>query len=404
MPKHLYVDKQKIENASLWKDGEPILKALDVEITERCNCNCLHCSVNLPFDDAGALARELPTERIKEILREAASLGCMTVRLTGGEPLLRKDFEEVYLYARRLGLKVLLFTNAALMTPSLADLFSRIPPLDKIEVSVYGMNKASYEAVTRTPGSFEAAWRGINLLREKEIPFVVKGVLLPANREDMEAFENWAAALPWMEGPPCYAVFLDLHGRRDERKNKIIRNLRPSPQEGLDFLARRKERYIDEAKAFCSRFVGHKGDDLFTCGAGIGTACVDSYGTLQLCMDLRHPDTVYDLGKGSLKEAMTRFFPEVRTMKAAHPDYLSRCARCFLKGLCEQCPGKSWAEHGTLDTPVEYLCEIAHAQGRLLGLLGEDEKAWEVTDWKQRLENLSGGEAGKRPDRRASWK
>jgi hypothetical protein len=42
-------------------------------------------------------------------------------------------------------------------------------------------------------------------------------------------------------------------------------------------------------------------------------------------------------------------------------------------------------EHGTLDTPVEYLCEVAHTQARFLGLLKEDEKAWEVVDWQERI-------------------
>jgi len=140
---------------------------------------------------------------------------------------------------------------------------------------------------------------------------------------------------------------------------------------------------------FCYRFMGPTGDKLFSCGAGIGGACVDSYGQLQICMDLRHPDTVYDLKKGSLKQAMSSFFPAVREMKATHPDYLARCAHCFLKGLCEQCPGKSWTEHGTLDTPVEYLCEIAHVQAKQLGLLQEKEKAWDAEDWRDRIQKFS---------------
>jgi hypothetical protein len=57
---------------------------------------------------------------------------------------------------------------------------------------------------------------------------------------------------------------------------------------------------------------------------------------------------------------------------------------CFLKGLCEQCPAKSWAEHGTLDTPVEYLCDVAHAQAHWLGWLEENEHGWEVMNWKKR--------------------
>ena len=75
-------------------------------------------------------------------------------------------------------------------------------------------------------------------------------------------------------------------------------------------------------------------------------------------------------------------------MRSVNPDYLSRCAVCFLKGLCEQCPGKSWSEHGTLDTPVEYLCEVAHEQAEFLGLIAKKEKAWEIKNWKSRIEKL----------------
>ena len=85
-------------------------------------------------------------------------------------------------FARRLGMKVLLFTNACLITPHLADLFARIPPLVPIEITVYGMCQESYEAVTRTPGSFAQFRRGVNLLLERNMPFIVKSALLPPNR------------------------------------------------------------------------------------------------------------------------------------------------------------------------------------------------------------------------------
>src|SRR3989338_8038473 len=157
MSQGIYVSRKIIGKTDLWKKTKPLLSRLDIELTERCNNNCLHCYINLPQDDLEAENKELSTDEIKDILKEAVSLGCLTARFTGGEPLLRMDFEELYLFARRLGLKVLLFTNAILVTHHLAELFSRIPPLEKIEVSVYGMKKTSYEAVTRVPGSFDSA-------------------------------------------------------------------------------------------------------------------------------------------------------------------------------------------------------------------------------------------------------
>ena len=364
-----YSMKVRADRSLMWREGQPILGRLDLELTERCNNNCIHCYINLPADDLGAKQRELSTQDVQHILEEAASLGCLEVRFTGGEPLLREDFEELYLFARRLGLKVLLFTNATLVTPHLVGLFARIPPLRKIEVTVYGMRPASYEAVSRVPGSFQAAWRGINLLLANEIPFVVKWALLPANWAERAQFEAWVATIPWMEGPPSYATLFDLRCRRDSpHKNRRIRSLRLPSQEACAVLTRSGEEYIRGMKAFCAKFMGNgpSGDRLFTCTAATRTGCVDAYGRLQPCMMLRHPDVVYGLRKGSLEDAVTRFWPQVRRRKASSPDYLMRCGRCFLRGLCEQCPAKSWMEHGTLDTPVEYYCEVAHALARHL--------------------------------------
>jgi len=384
-----YVNRVRMGEAHLWKGKAPLLGRLDMELTERCDNNCIHCCINLPADDEEAKKRELSTQEIKAILEEAVSLGCLKVRFTGGEPLLREDFEELYLHARRLGLKVLLFTNATLITPGIASLLARIPPLERIEVTVYGMKKESYEAVTRNPGSFEAAWRGMNLLMEKGVPFVVKGALLPPNRDEIEEFEAWAATIPWMDKPPSYSMFFDLRCRRDSHeKNREIEGLRLSPSDGLKILTRRREEYVKDMREFCSKFMGPPGETLFSCGAGVGGGCVDAYGYFHPCLPLKYPGTAYDLRGGSLRDALTRFFPEVREMKAGNPDYLARCARCFLKGLCEQCPAKSWMEHGALDTPVEYLCRVAHAQARYLGLIEDGERAWEVEDWRERIERI----------------
>jgi len=367
------------------RGSPPPLTRLDLELTERCNNNCLHCSINLPADDAQAMARELSSEEIQAILQEAAALGCLTVRFTGGEPLLRPDFEALYLFARRLGLKTVIFTNATLLHRHLADRFARIPPLEPIEITLYGMHRESYEAVTRNPGSFRAAWRGINLLLERKIPFIVKGTLLPPNRGEKDELERWAARLPWMDGPPPLAMSFDFRTRRDNGKNSLIQSLRLPPHEILKELTRKPDLYRSEMKKFCERFLYPPGRKTFSCGAGRGSGAVDAYGLFQLCMQVRHPETVYDLRRGSLKEAWQSFAPAIRNREATDPLYLARCANCFLKALCEQCPGKAWAEHGTLDTPSEYFCAIGHAQARYLGLLQEGEHGWEVRNWRRRV-------------------
>jgi|GEM_PF-44059 len=463
------------------------LGRLDVELTERCDNDCVHCCICLPEDHEEARRREMTTAEVVDLLEQACELGALSVRYTGGEPLLRDDFEELYLAARRRGLKVLLFTNARRITPGLADLFARVPPLERIEVTVYGMREESYEAVSRRRGSYAEFRRGVSLLEERGVPFILKSAWLPANRGDLEELDAWAAANPAMDGRrPNHSLFFELRGRRrptrryaaalpatasgglrdttssvgpddppvatkglaeggrtasadddgfwwpdPARRNELVRSLRPSPPDGVAFMAGRdRERYLADMRQFCAKFMAAPGDRLFSCGSGHGV-CVDAYGVAQMCLPLRHPDTCVDLRDdgasddlcddrmkgdvsgsvdrgsgdrppqshgpapgqrlvpGSLRRALTDAFPRLRELRATDPDYLATCAHCFLKGLCEQCPGKSWSEHGALDRRVEYLCDVAHEQARDLGLLSPGECAWEVADADARVAALS---------------
>jgi radical SAM protein with 4Fe4S-binding SPASM domain len=391
-----YLKRVPSGESSLWRNGGPCLFRIDIELTERCNNACLHCYINRPAGDAGARKREMPAARIAEILKEAAALGCLEVRFTGGEPLLRPDFEEIYLAARRLGMKVSIYTNATLITPHIADLLARIPPLEPVEVTLYGMTPESYEAVTGAPGSYAAAMAGIGRLVEKKIRFIVKGAFLPSNASDLENLEKWAEGIPGMDRVPSVSVFHVLHARGDQEKNRSIRKMRPDPETGTDILTRHPRDYVKGLKEFLENYSGKPGDRLFACGAGEDSCSVDAYGMLQPCLLVRHPAVVYDLGRGSLKEAMTVFFPEIRKKRASNPRYLETCARCPLAGFCEQCPGKAWMEHGEMDAPAEYFCEVTHVQARRLGLLGDGEKTWEVEDWAARVRAFSEAGAAER--------
>jgi len=138
---------------------------------------------------------------------------------------------------------------------------------------------------------------------------------------------------------------------------------------------------------FCTRFMRIPGDRLFSCGAGT-SGVIDAYGMYQPCMYVRHPDLTISLKKESLRSAILNVQSKIVNLHATNPVYLSRCARCFLHGLCEQCPGRSWNESGTLDTPVEYHCDVAHATARFLGLLDDGEHAWNVKNGRERITRL----------------
>ena len=169
----------KIQDFPLWESRinrrAPI--AFDLEITARCNNDCRHCYINLPANDKNSQAQELTLAEIESIGAQAVDMGVMWCLITGGEPLLRPDFEDIYLALKRKGLLVSVFTNATLIRPSHIALFKKYPPRD-LEVTIYGSSKEVYERVTRRPGSFNAFERGLSALLEAGIRVRLKGIAL----------------------------------------------------------------------------------------------------------------------------------------------------------------------------------------------------------------------------------
>jgi MoaA/NifB/PqqE/SkfB family radical SAM enzyme len=365
--------------------GIGLLPSLIIELTDRCNNACQHCYINRPAGDLQAAALEMKTGFIKDLIRQAADLGCLDLRFTGGEPLLRDDFPELYRFARSQGFKVHLFTNGRLIDDKLARLLKDLPPGQPVGITVYGMNADSYDGVSGVAGSFGEFREGVRRLQEHGIDFGLKMAVLPHNRADIPVYESWVRELFKGRKEPAYILGLLLRARHDDdRKDRRIRALRAEPEQVVELVAR-SNRYADELRDFCRRFTGSPSDKLFDCDFGL-SLCVDAYGYAQGCILLRHPDLLYDLKAGTLAGALREFFPKFSDRRAQDPMFLHRCARCCLRGLCEQCPAQSWLEHGTLDTPVEFQCRTAHAHACKLGLLRNGEKGWEVDDWPLRLE------------------
>ncbi len=86
-----------------------------------------------------------------------------------------------------------------------------MPPLETIEVTVYGMTERSYDEADAGPGAYRQFTRGVRLLLDRGVPFVVKGALLPSNRGEMDEFESLGRDHP---GDGHAARLLDVYARR----------------------------------------------------------------------------------------------------------------------------------------------------------------------------------------------
>jgi len=365
-----YTIQVALPKFNIWKrfkSGERRPITFDLEITARCNLNCRHCYINLPVNDIEAKSKELSFVEVERIADEALSLGAIWCLVTGGEPLLRSDFFDIYLCLKRKGFLVSVFTNATLITPQHISLFKKYPPRD-IEVSVYGITKGTYERVTRQSGSFQRFMSGLKLLFDNKIKVRLKAMALRSNVHELPAITKFCRrhTTDYFRFDP----FLHLRFDGNHKRNKEIKSERLDAAKIVEIEQRDAHRFSSLLKN-CDKFivpqlVHRVSEYLFSCGAGNGGFYVSYDGHFRLCSSLCHPNCVFDLRKGSLVDAYQRFVVWVRNMRSDKSDFLQRCNRCPIINLCFWCPAHAYLETGRLDGFVEYFCQVAQARKRAL--------------------------------------
>ena len=107
----------------------------NIDLTYRCNNNCRHCWLSLPAN-APEKKDELTFDETRRIVDEARAMGCRRWSISGGEPLLRPDFPEIFDYLTRKAVSYSINTNGTLITPEIARLLD--PLGDKDDRSLWG--------------------------------------------------------------------------------------------------------------------------------------------------------------------------------------------------------------------------------------------------------------------------
>jgi radical SAM protein with 4Fe4S-binding SPASM domain len=359
----------EIQQFPLWdkiKDKRVPLM-FDLEVTARCNLNCRHCYINLPASDKAAQAGELTLGEIEYIADQAVEMGAVWVLLTGGEPLLRRDFAEIYMLLKRKGLLVSVFTNATLIRRAHIELFKKYPPRD-IEVTIYGATQKTYEAISRKPGSYAAYVRGLEYLLDAGVRVRLKAMALRSNLEEMEAIA--AFGRKYTKDYYRFDPVLHLRFDRDPRRNAELISERLTPEEivALESAdAARLGAMEKECDDLINEELTHFGcDHLFHCGAGNGDFTVGFDGTFRLCSSLWAPGTTVNLREVSLREAYETFVPQVRDLRSQDAGFLATCRKCPIVNLCLYCPAHAYLETGAMDGATPYFCAVAHARAENL--------------------------------------
>jgi MoaA/NifB/PqqE/SkfB family radical SAM enzyme len=264
------------------------------ELTFGCGLHCGHCYSDC-YNRPEYIKRELATGEVKLILDKVYEAGVNWICFTGGDPLTRQDFLDIYSYTKAKGFIVTIFTNSYSMNKELAGHLRKKPPF-VIEMTLNAVTKDLYEKISQVKGSFEKMIDGIKLILKAELPIKIKTQVTKDNLGEISRVREFIEGLG-LRFRPSY----DLHARLNG--DSMPCNLRILPNEigaNGDKCAKTKNR-IPNASLFRCAIEG---------GDGIQ---IDPYGNIFACTLMRKPD--FDLLKFDIGYATDKLLSMVTSVQ-----------------------------------------------------------------------------------------
>jgi radical SAM protein with 4Fe4S-binding SPASM domain len=324
-------------NARALALGIPISAQLD--ITYRCNERCEHCY--LDHDDKG----ELSLAEIKQLLNQLAEAGVMFLTISGGEPLLRRDFFDIVTHARSLLFDVKIKSNAVMIREKEAQRLKNLG-VEQVQISVYSHRPEVHDGITKLPGSLKRSIAAIRFLKAQGLKVIIANVLMRQNMDHYSAVHELARELganytldptitPMMDGNPSTL--------RMRATPKVLRE------------TFRDSAVVGNVEEFCAPPPAADDDvmDELPCSAGHTACYVSPYGDVYPCVQFPLPcgnvrrQRFIDIWKDS---------PQLKEVRAIRARDLPTCSSCTHVASCTRCPGLAYME-GDMRGPSTADCE-----------------------------------------------
>ena len=339
--------------------GERVPLQVSIEVTRRCPLECLHCYNNLPMADVEAKQRELSKEEHFRMLDELVAMGCFWILYTGGEIFARKDFLEIYTYAKKKGFLITLFTNGTIINEQIADYLAEWPPF-AIEITLYGRTRETYEALTAIPGSYDRCLNGIKLLKDRGLPLKLKTVATSVNKHEILAMKHFAEHELGIE----FKTDGQINPRIDCSQSPLAVRLAPEEVVALDLHSHKE---VSEYRRLAKRDAENPpnladNQSVYFCGGGMNSFAINAYGEMGICV-ISQQET-FSVAGVELKHVWEGYLEEVRRRKRTR---VTKCTQCRIQSLCGMCPANGELENGDRESPVSFLCNVAHLCAAVIG-------------------------------------
>lgn len=332
------------------------------ELTVRCNLHCKMCLFR--HDDcesADMMNKELTAAQWIDMARQVAAAGTGTLLITGGEPMIRPDFCEIWEGIYKQGFLITLYTNATLVNETIMKTLRQYPP-HKIGVTLYGASPETYKKVCGNAEAFGQAVNGIHQLLT--LPSIVdfRTTIIRDNYADANAIEE----LVHHEFGAEYTLTQTRVVTKAVRGGCAdVEGCRLSPEDNICLAFRRGINVIkkyfgeDYKKEYLElRQISNPDADsvlvprvtLFGCDAGMSQYTISWDGKLLGCQLLGLFET--NALQDGFDAAWARYPFVVK-----QPKLNEKCIHCDNMKLCNCCIATRYAETGDPGGCPEYVCK-----------------------------------------------
>lgn len=331
------------------------------ELTVRCNLKCKMCLFRHDdSENAEIIKNEKTAKEWIDMAKQVAGAGTINLLITGGEPMLRPDFCEIYEGIYKQGFIIELYTNATLVNDKIMETLIKYPP-HKIGITIYGASDSTYEKVCGNGKAFDRMLSGVEKLITLPSNLEFRTTIIKDNYEDIDNIEQ----LIKDKFGEMYTLTQSRMVMKPVRGgNSIAEICRLTPEDNIKLYLRRglnkikgivgEDRFnIKNIKVEIDKTTNNNSKkviSLFGCDAGMQSYTISWDGKLLACQILGNFYT-YPFNDGFTRSWMN--YP----YKVKLPKLNEQCILCENKHLCSCCYASRYAETGNLGGCPKYVCE-----------------------------------------------
>lgn len=332
-----------------FKDN-PHLASLQIELSSRCNERCVHCYI--PHKNKTA---DIEPALFYEVLEQCSAMGVLNITLSGGEPMLHKNFCEFLCKAKEYDFSINILSNLTLLNDEIiAEM--KANRLSSVQVSLYSLNPQIHDSITKLPGSFYTTRDNILRLIENDIPLQIS---CPTMKKNRNCFFD---VMQWARENKCRAVTdYIMMARYDRTVDNLDNRL------SLDEVGRiiRDVVLLDDdyqkailADNFNIEAARNRNDDL-VCGVCVDAICMVANGNVYPCPGWQSY-VCGNIKETSLSEIWNHS-PKVQYLRNLRKRDFPKCRSCEDRGFCAMCMVRN-ANESPNGNPLEineHFCKVA---------------------------------------------